>query len=497
VSALHLAFDVGTTGTKAALLTPDGQLVETAYRGYDTVRGARAEAEQRAQDWFRAVVESSRELGDLSRVEAIVVTGQMQNLTLVDQENVPLRPTLLYSDTRATREADELNDAVGQLRLQQLTGNEQDAGSLLAKLLWLKRNEPETLARAKTLYLGAADYVVAELTGGRMSDTTTASTTGLMDLAARRPLPEAVLGTLGLERVLGLLPDFVPGGTRAGGLTPRAATLLELKAGLPVHLGPGDAGAATVGAGSGEPGRAYGYVGTSGWVGFSAHERADPASGTFTLAHPRPDTFIQVAPLLTAGGNLQWIHELFTRDPSEGGADANFDEMVDQALQRAPGQILYLPYLNGERSPVRDSAARGAFVGLSSGTKQADLCRAVLEGVVYSYRHALEALLPGGSEELILTGGGTQTPAWNKLFATVTGLPIKIIGEPESVGVKGAHHCLRVAEGAVATYSMKVHAHTFTADTLLRNYYDRMFSLYKELYPSLSETFSALAQLKV
>lgn len=496
MSALHLAFDVGTTGTKAALLTPDGQLVGTAYRGYDTVRGSSVEAEQRAQDWFRAVVESGRELGDLSGVEAVVVTGQMQNLTLVDKENVPLRPTLLYSDTRATREVDELHDAVGRLRLQQLTGNEQDAGSLLAKLLWLKRYEPELLAQAKTLYLGAADYVVAALTRGRVSDTTTASTTGLMDLATRRPLPVAVLGPLGLERVLGLLPDFVPGGTRVGGLTPKAATFLELKAGIPVYLGPGDAGAATVGSGSGEPGRAYGYVGTSGWVGFSAHERADPASGAFTLAHPRPDTFIQVAPLLTAGGNLQWIHELFARDPNEKGADASFDEMVDQALQRAPGRILYLPYLNGERSPVRDSAARGAFVGLSSGTTQADLCRAVLEGVVYSYRHALEALLPGGSEDFILTGGGTRSPTWNKLFATVTGLPVKIIEKPESVGIKGAHHCLRVAEGEVATYSMEVHARTFTADTSLRNHYDRMFALYKGLYPSLRETFGALTQIE-
>ncbi len=494
MSAIYLGFDIGTTGTKAALLGPDGQLVGSSYGEYITIRGSRGEAEQHAQDWWRAVIESSRELGDLSGVEAVIVTGQMQNLTLVDQKNVPLRPTLLYSDTRATREADELNDAVGRLRLQQLTGNEQDAGSLLAKLLWLKHYEPELLFQASTLYLGAADYVLAELTGRRASDTTTASTTGLMDLATRQPLAKDVFVHLGLGRTLELLPDFVPGGTHVGTLTPVAAGILGLRVGTPVYLGPGDAGAATVGAGSGEPGKAYGYIGTSGWIGFSSHERADPVSGAFTLAHPRPDTFIQVAPLLTAGGNLQWIRELFASDPYEEFADDSFDEIVNQALQRGPGRILYLPYLNGERSPIRDSAARGAFVGLSSQTTKVDLYRAVLEGVIYGYRHALETLLPERSDELILTGGGTRSAAWNKLFATVTGLPVKVIEEPESVGVKGAHHCLRVAKGEVATYDVDVSSHTFTADTSLRDHYDWMFTLYKGLYPSLRETFGNLAR---
>lgn len=495
MSALRLAFDIGTTGTKAALLTPEGELVRASYQGYETIRSLGGLAEQKAQDWWRAVVESSHELGELGSVEAVVLTGQMQNLTLADAQNIPLRPTLLYSDTRATREVDELNDGVGRLQLHQLTGNEQDASSLLCKLLWLKRYEPETLSRARTLFLGAADYVAAELTRGRVTDTTTASTTGLMDLATRQPLSEEVFSQIGLGRVIELLPDFMPGGTRAGTLTRAAADILGLKGDLPVYLGPGDAGAATVGAGSGEPGKAYGYIGTSGWVGFSAHERADLARGAFTLAHPRRDMFFQVAPLLTAGGNLQWIRELFAQDPYGEFANDSFDEIVDQALLREPSPLLYLPYLNGERSPIRDSAARGAFVGLTSRTVRADLYRAVLEGVVYSFRHALEALLPANSDALTLTGGGTRSAAWNELFATVTGLPVKIIEEPESVGVKGAYHCQRVAEGDVDSYNLDVHFQTFTADTSLRSHYDQMFALYKGLYPKLRETFGNLAQI--
>lgn len=495
MNALHLAYDIGTTGTKAALLTPESHLVRAAYRGYDTVRSSRGAAEQRAQDWWRAVVESGRELGDLTCVEAVVVTGQMQNLTLVDGQNKPLLPTLLYSDTRARDEAAHLAREVGQVRLHELTGNEQDASSLLAKLLWLKRHEPKALERAKTLFLGAADFVVAEMTGVRASDTTTASTTGLMELATRRPLPERVFAQLGLEQVPELLPAFVPGGSWVGTLTAAAAATLGLRAGLPVYIGPGDAGAATVGAGSGEPGKAYGYIGTSGWVGFSAPRRADPAKGAFTLAHPRQDMFFQVAPLLTAGGNLQWVRDLFAQDQYEEFADDSFDEVIDQAVQREPGPLLFLPYLNGERSPIRDSAARGAFVGLSSRTAKADLYRAVLEGVIYSYRHALEALLPGGTDTLTLTGGGTRSTAWNALFATVTGVPVYTIAEPENVGIKGAHHCVRVAIGEADTYGFGTQSTKFSPDPTRKTHYDRMFRLYLALYPNLREMFVELAEL--
>lgn len=493
MSTLHLAFDIGTTGTKAALLTPTSDLVRASYRGYNTVRSSRGLAEQRAQNWWRAVIESSLELGDLSHVEAVILTGQMQNLTLTDEQNEPLRPTLLYSDTRARDEAEQLTQEIGRAQLQQLTGNDQDAGSLLAKLLWLKRFEPRMLARAKTLFLGAADFIAAEMTGNRIADTTTASTTGLMDLATRRPLSADVFGQLGLERVLELLPEFVPGGTCVGALTAAAANTLGLKPGIPVYLAPGDAGAATVGAGSGEPGKAYGYIGTSGWVGFSAHERADPARGAFTLAHPHPDRFFQVAPLLTAGGNLQWIRDLFAHDQYEEFADDSFDEVIEQALQRDPGPLLFLPYLNGERSPIRDSAARGAFIGLGSRTAKADLYRAVLEGVIYSYRHALKVLLLGGIDALTLTGGGTRSAAWNGLFSTVTGIPVDIIEEPESVGVKGAHHSMRVAQGQTNSYSFGARTSMFTPDMTLKSHYDRMFRLYEGLYPNLRETFGELA----
>ncbi len=492
MSACHLAFDIGTSGTKAALLTPEGQPLKVAYASFNTRHRAGGVVEQRAEDWMRAVLESCRELGDLSEVETVVMTGQMQNLTLVNAAMVSLRPTILYSDTRAQVQATALEQQLGQAALQSLTGNSQDAGSLLAKLLWLKQVEPQVYSLAKAIFLGAADFSVAHLTGAYLSDTTTASSTGLMELATRQPLPEAVFRELGLEQVPALLPKFVPGGTCAGPLTPAAAITLGLQAGIPVYLGPGDAGATTIGAGCGAPGRAYGYIGTSGWIGFSARGPADPAFGAFTLAHPDPDMFFQVAPLLTAGGNLRWIRDLFA--PHGASPTESFDEVTRQALQQEPGPLLFLPYLGGERSPFRDSLARGAFVGLSSHTAKADLYRAVLEGVTFGYRHALEALLPRSPEALTLVGGGSRSAPWNALFATITGVPVEVLAEPDTIGLSGAHHSVRLRSYEKNTCPVAKVGERFEPDVQLKSHYDKMFALYLGLYPSLRETFHGFKQ---
>ena len=199
---------------------------------------------------------------------------------------------------------------------------------------------------------------------------------------------------------------------------------------MPVYHAPGDSGAVTLGAGSGEIGHAYGYLGTSGWIAFTASEPHSPDLGIFTLAHPRADQYIPIAPVLTAGGNLQWIRDLF-------GVD-DYTNIITQALARPISNLIYLPYLNGERTPFSDPLARGAVIGLSSSTERADVYRAVLEGVVYAYRQVLDMLLPEQLEALTLTGGGTRSQGWCQMFADMLGIPIQIAADAENVGVRGA-----------------------------------------------------------
>ncbi len=483
---MWLAFDIGTTGTKAALIGPDGRTLRSAYRSHHTLSAEGGVVEQLAEHWWEAVLEAAQEL-NAAEAEAIALTGQMQDLILVNAQGEPTHPVVLYSDTRARDEANEINARIGADRLRQLTGNEQGASSLLAKLLWLSRHEPQALAHSAHLLVGAADFVAHKLTGIPVADTTTASTTGLLDINTRAWLGRDLLSTLGLEHIYPQLPPVRAGGSLVGTLRPECAAQLGLREGIPVYHGPGDAGATTLGVGSGEPGNVYAYLGTSGWVAFTSTRQADPATGVFTLAHPHPARYITVAPLLTAGGNLDWVYELF-------GAD-DLTSLIDEALSREPTSLIYLPYLNGERSPFSDPLARAAFIGLNARHSRADLCRAVLEGVIYAYRHALETLVEEPVARLTLTGGGTRSSGWCQLFADVTLTSIAVAEDAEHVGVRGAVLAAQVASARVADYAppgfFPVAASLQPGETQ-RAHYERQYGLFRAAYPALKPIFAGM-----
>jgi xylulokinase len=483
---LWLAFDIGTTGTKAALLDEEQNVLATTYASYETLRGENGRVEQSPREWRRAIYQTTSQLSQhptFYAVDAIVITGQMQNLTSLDAAGEPLGHTILYSDSRAQTEASEVNKHLGVDELYNKTGNEQDSSSLLAKLLWLQHHERQNYKEAKYIFFGAADVTAFWLTGQTVTDTTTASTTGLMNIETKMYL-EPFFTSLGLENIQSKLPTLQNGGQLAGHLTAIAARELKLSEGIPVYLAPGDAGSTTIGAGSGELGEAYAYIGTSGWIAFSSEERAKER-GVFTLAHPHPKRFIQIAPLLTAGGNLQWVRDLFS--------SSDYETIISEALPSQASSLLYLPYLNGERCPVRDPLARGAFIGLSSTTTQAEMVRAVLEGIVFNYRHALQLLCSTFPTTLTLTGGGTKSAQWCQLFADVLGIPIQVIKEAEFVGVRGAQLSALVASGKRKDYSVKNECVTFEPDKKLEPHYTKLYDAYLGIYPALKETFRKLS----
>jgi xylulokinase len=483
-----LAFDIGTTGAKAALVDSMGHVLRSVVREYPTHTATGGVMEQDAGDWWAAVCDASRALDARNNVDAIALTGQMQDVILVNAVGDPVRRVILYSDTRAHAEAERVTEKLGADRIRELTGNHQDAGSLLAKLSWLQAHEPDSVEASARLLLGAADFVALKMTGMTTTDTTTASTTGLMNLTTRAALDETVLAELGIGDSTRLLPSITPGGQRIGELTDRAAKALGLPPGIPVHHGPGDAGAATIGAGSGEIGTAYAYLGTSGWIAFTAAERARPGQGVITLAHPAPGRYIQVAPLLTAGGNLEWVRDLFGGD--------NYDDLISNALGCAPSRLLYLPYLNGERSPFSDPHARGAFVGLQANMSRSDLCRAVLEGVAYAYRHALDALAPKSTTTLTFTGGGTRSRLWCQLFSDIIRLPIAIQADAENVGVRGAILAAQVASAERTIFAAQEFSPIeviLQPDPKNVQHFDQQYRVFRDSYPALKAIFERLA----
>lgn len=507
-----VALDIGTTGVKTALVDRHGRIIASGYAQYSTYAdGNRVEQEPEA--WWRATVEALATLWRAMPAEVAVagvaLSGQMQDTILLGAEGAVGR-AILYSDSRAEAETRLLDERVGAARLAAISGNAQTATSVLAKWLWLAHHAPAELAAAQTILLGAHDYITWRLCGARTTDYTTAATTGLLDLRANH-WDEKTIQALGLDPAL--LPTLQRAGEQVGIVSASAAEMTGLALGTPVFQGVGDLGATTVGVGAGVPGRLYGYLGTSGWLA-STLLQAEPAPerGIFTLRHPEPAQFIQVAPMLTAGGNVEWLRGLFQSLATSLSTQEMLAPRVDYDLLNrlaasAPlgGRgLLYLPYLAGERSPFSAPDARACFIGLSAESSPGEMARAVMEGTAFAYRALRDALGPKDvttqDGPLLLVGGGAKSPLWMQILADVLAAPVHVADDPGNAAARGAAliagQTLGWFEGYIPTPDFFPVAHIYTPIPAHCELYDRLFALFAPLHLQLEHTFTGLASIR-
>lgn len=487
--AFVLALDLGTTGVKAAAVSRSGAILASAYRGYPT-RATGLVIEQDPRDWERASMEALRELAQSAegRPEALALTGQMQDLILETGADAD-GPAILYSDTRARAEAAEIEGAYGRQRLLSEAGNPHDASGLAAKLLWMSRNEAARYAGSERLLLGAHDHLAFRLCGRAVTDLTTASTTGLLDLG-KGVWNLGLLGALGLRT--DFLPEIAPSDAIVGSLSPEAAGRTGLPAGLPVIHGCGDAGTTTLGSGAGEEGRLSINLGTSGWVALTrAGGAVDSSRGVYNLRHPDGKRLIAIGAPATAAGNLDWFRSLVL--PEAEGAKA-FEILEAEASRARPASILYLPYLAGERSPFMDGDARAAFIGLARETGRGEMARAVMEGVALSFRSVRDAM-GGGREGATLVGGGARSRLWCGILASVLDCEVRVPGSPGDAGVRGAGLLAARALGWAGGWTGidLPGAAAYRAEPEWKKAYDGVYDAFCGLEEALRATWTALA----
>ena len=468
-----LCLDLGTSAAKAALLDLDGTVPLRAEAPYPTRHAADGTAEQDPRDWERAAraviaelleaASAAKASGDGAapapvpdtapdvEVAALVLTGQMQNLVPVPRSGAA-SIAILYSDTRAGVEAEELRAALAAdgVSWDALTGNLQDATSCAAMHLRLLRAAPEQLADLQGVVFGPAGYLVARMGLGLWCDPTTAATTGLLE-ARTRDWSSAVARAAGLDPAL--LPALTgAAGQIVGHAGAEATALLGVPDGLPVVLAPGDAGATTCGIVGLAPGDAYVYLGTSGWLASvlpgagvlptgapdateapAGEESAgeDPAGVSHHLALGASSAtaeppILRISALLSAGAAADWARQAVL----DGADPARADELLEAREQergRGPSGLLALPSIVGERFPVRDASLRGAVVGIDAGTRGIDLYAALLEGVAHGLAHGLESEGDSSPRPLPVTGGGASSAPWLRILADVTGRPVRTV----------------------------------------------------------------------
>lgn len=504
-----LAYDLGTTGTKAVLVHYDRGIIQTFFVPYKTRYPAPTWAEQDPNDWWRAVVLSTQGLLQNAKLSAdkiacVVFSGQMMGCVPLSRDGTPLRDAIIWADQRAVNQAGRLLEKVGLEQAYRITGHRIGPAYSAPKMMWLKEHEPHVF-RQVYKFLQAKDFIVYKLTETWVTDPSDASGTGLFDIKTLT-WSEILVEAAGIPPEL--LPEVRPSVDVVGEVTYKAAQETGLFPGTPVVIGGGDGVCATAGAGVVQPGIGHVYLGSSAWVaGASVEPLFDPKMRTFTWPHLSPQLYSPNGTMHNAGSSLEWASEILCTLEKKIAEwlELNLYDLVEQRAERVrPGSegLLFLPYLMGERSPLWNPNARGVFLGLTRKHGPAHLLRSVYEGVALNLRTIFLALQEVGANfsAMRVIGGGAMSRLWPRILADVLGVSLQITAAPLEATSIGA--AMAGAVGVGLAPSLEVAAGRFVTirETVepgpAKVFYEHLHKVFVEAYAVLTDIFERLVLLE-
>ncbi|WP_240161373.1 xylulokinase [Gluconacetobacter azotocaptans] len=479
----YLGLDIGTTATKAILVDERQSVVATATVPSRIDQPGPGLSEQDPETWVDGIRQALARLRTTApepyaAIRAIGLSGQMHSIALLDDRLRPVRPALLWNDTRGQAQAGRLQQDVPGLG--RATGVRPMASFSAAKLLWIRENDPAAFAAMRHV-LWAKDYVRLWLTGELATDMSDAAGSQLFDQENRtwyNPVCD-YLG-LGTDR----LPILREGTDRAGRLRADVARDLGLAPGVTVATGGGDTPVGAVGLGQVEAGQSFISLGTGAvYVTVQDGYAPDAEIRLHSFAHCIPRRWYQMAAMLNGASCLAWVAALC----HESDIPALLRRVQGRGTR--PSRVLFLPYLRGERTPYHDTDARGAFIGLDASCDAVDLARAVLEGVAFSLRQGQDLL--AGQQPIAgpvaLIGGGARSTEWAGIMATILGRELVVPHHAEHACAIGAARLAMVADGwpmADATPPFAVEK-TIVPDRDAMPLYDERYACFRDLYPAL------------
>lgn len=503
-----LGIDIGTSGTKTALFDGNGRCAASFTGEYPLSQPKNGWAEQSPEDWWQAAVQGLkaviRESGvNPEDIAGVGLSGQMHGLVLLDEENRVLRPCIIWADQRTGDEVLEMERLAGREKVIEITANPPMTGFTAAKILWVKRHEPELYARARHILL-PKDYIRFKLSGRFVSDVSDASGMQLMDVK-RRCWSDEMLRILDIDKAL--LPDLVESQDISAVVSEEAAAETGLAAGTVIAGGAGDNAAAAIGTGVYRSGKAFTTIGTSAVVyTVTDTPEIDPRGRVHTLCASVTGKWTLMSCTQAAGLSLRWLRDTVCAPEREEAAREGVDpyEVMTREAAAVPAgaeRLIYLPYLMGERSPYLDPNARGVFFGLSAMHGRPELIRAVLEGVAFSQRQCVDVFRENKADidDMIITGGGGRSPLWRQMLADLYNVPVKTLREDQG-GALGAAILAGVAAGLfpsleAACEKLIAYREPQAPDEAARETYEGFYAIYKDLYQRLKEDFARLAKL--
>jgi xylulokinase len=417
---------------------------------------------------------------EYAAIEGIGVAGHMHGATVLDEKGNVIRPCILWNDTRAAKEAAEL-DAMPEFR--KLSGNIVFPGFTAPKLLWMARHEADHFSRVAKVLL-PKDYLVYWLTGRFVSEMSDAAGTSWLDVGARRWSDELIEKSGMLSRQM---PDLVEGCELIGSVDANVSAELALPHGVGVVGGAGDNAAAACGIGAFREGQGFLSLGTSGVLLAAKDNYApQPASAVHTFCHAVPGKWYQMGVILSATDSLNWLASNLGR---------TVKDLADQLPERpgGPSSVRFLPYLSGERTPHNDAFARAAFIGLSQATDNNALCQAVMEGVSFALRDCLEALKSTQTNltGVMAIGGGSGSTFWVEMLANILNLPLHLPARGDFGAAMGAARLAMVGVSAASPSDV------MTRPEIQRSYepVPHFVAAYEAAYQKYTKSYAALKEL--
>lgn len=506
-----LGIDIGTSATKTVLFDEEGRVISSASQEYPLHQPRNGWAEQDPEDWKRAVlgtlrtvVEQSGRSGlEGSEIKGIGLSGQMHGLVMLDGEGKVLRPSIIWCDQRTGEEVEDMLRIMPRERWIEITANPPLTGWTAAKILWVKKHEPELYAKCRHILL-PKDYIRYILTGKFATEVSDASGMQLLDVPGRC-WSEEILEKLEIDP--SLLGTVYESCQVTGELLPEIAELTGLSAGTKVVGGAGDNAAAAVGTGVVENGTAFTTIGTSGVV--FAHSDSltiDPKGRVHTCCCAVPGAWHVMGVTQAAGLSLKWFKDQFCQDYMEESARLGEDvyDRINREIDAVPvgsDRLIYLPYLMGERTPHLDPDCRGVFFGLSAIHTKAHLLRAVMEGVSYSLCDCNQILKEMGVrvDRMMACGGGGRSPVWRQMLADLYGCEVQNVSQTEGPALGAA---ILAGVGCGIYGSVPEACKALIAENSRtapiperREIYARYHRMYDELYQTLKDSFGRLAAL--
>ena len=407
-----IGLDLGTGSIKGIALDKAGEVVLKHSESYPLYNNRDRHSEQEPEDWYNASVKVLEKItNDLGGdgLRAISISGQMHSLVLLDNENKPIRRSILWNDTRTTKQCEYIMNNFGE-KVIEITGNKSLEGFTLPKVLWVKENEPENWEKTKKFCL-PKDYLVFKYTGNICTDISDAAGTQMLNIKEGK-WSEEIANLLDLD--LNIYPKIYNSTECVGELNEELKEKLNAKGSIKIFPAGSDNPCSALGSGIINKNRDLLSIGTSGVYLKYEEEYKNYGGKLHMFNNVLPNSYYSMGVTLSAGDSLSWFRNTFAKDK-------DFDELLSgiSKVKEGSNGLIFAPYIVGERTPYTDSNIRGTFIGIDKSHDLNHFSRAVIEGITFSLKDCFSIYEDDSDREIISVGGGAKSSDWLQIQANI------------------------------------------------------------------------------